>query len=278
MKSILKASAAVAALLVLSAGAASASPCVITGTSGDDTLTATPQIPPCSYYVLQGLAGDDTLTGASTDDRLWPGTQSLFHSGHDTMTGNGGADIFFLEDTAGSLGSNAQEITDFTHGTDKIGVFPVCHAHSVTCTFIGNSAFSGTAGEIRYGIPSGSAFGTMQLDLDGDGTSDFDVKLDGAPTVTSSDILFVLPPLAVAFHTAAIAGGKSCAAREAAVRRNACRRSCSSMKEYGCPKQASAPARSTRLRSWAFEWPSTAMIAAPAPAVTNCGSVSSRPA
>jgi len=194
MKSILKTSAGVAALLVLTAGAANATVCILNGTSGDDTLTAIPtSFPPCNY-VISGFAGDDTLTGAGGDDRLWPGSQSLLHTGQDTMTGKGGADIFFIEDTSGSLGADAQEITDFTHGIDSIDVFPVCNAHSVTCTFIGNSAFSGTAGEIRYAIPSGSSFGTMQLDLDGDSTSDFDVKLDGAPSVTSGDILFTLPP------------------------------------------------------------------------------------
>ncbi|HWA89324.1 MAG TPA: M10 family metallopeptidase C-terminal domain-containing protein [Rhizomicrobium sp.] len=194
MKTILKASAAAAALLALSAGAAGASPCLINGTSGDDTLTATPQMPPCDYYVISGFAGDDTLTGAATPDRLWPGSQSLLHNGHDTMTGNGGADIFFLEDTPSATGSNAQEITDFTHGTDFINVYPVCHAHSVTCTYIGNAAFSGTAGEIRYAIPSGSAFGTMQIDWNGNSTADFEVTLDGAPTVSSGDIMFSLPP------------------------------------------------------------------------------------
>jgi hypothetical protein len=192
MKSILKASAAVAALLVLSAGGAQAL-CVLTGTSGDDTLTATPSLPPCNW-TIEGFAGDDTLTGGPGDDRLWLGSQSIFHSGHDTATGNGGADIFFIEDTAASLGSQAQEITDFTHSTDFINLFPVCHAHSVTCSFIGSAAFSGTAGEVRYGIASGSAFGVMQIDLDGDATSDFDIKLDGAPAVTAGDIQFVLPP------------------------------------------------------------------------------------
>lgn len=189
MKTLLKTSAAVAALLVLSAGAAEA--CTLTGTSGDDTLTAGPG---CTNSTIMGLAGDDTLTGNGSDDRLWTGSQSLLHSGHDTLTGNGGADIFFFEDTTSSLGTNANEVTDFTHGTDHLNVFPVCHAHSVTCTYIGSSAFSGTAGEVRYAVASGTTVGIMQIDLDGDATSDYDIALDGAPTVTAGDMQFSLPP------------------------------------------------------------------------------------
>ncbi|HWA89323.1 MAG TPA: M10 family metallopeptidase C-terminal domain-containing protein [Rhizomicrobium sp.] len=192
MKSILKTSAAVAALLVVSATEAGAV-CVITGTSGDDTLTASAGLPPCDTTLI-GLAGDDTLIGKAGDDRLWPGTQSTLHSGHDTMTGGAGNDIFFFEDTPAALGADAQEVTDFTHGVDTLDPGPICHAHSVTCTFIGAAPFSGTAGEIRYIVAGAGTYGIMSIDLDGDATSDFDAKLDGAPTVDSGDISYAIPP------------------------------------------------------------------------------------
>ncbi len=196
MKSLLKSTAAIAALLVLSAGAAGAMVCDLTGTSGDNTLTASD--PNCNW-TIKGLAGDDTLTGDAIDDKLWPGTQSMLHSGHDVMTGGGGSDWFIFE-PAPSLGSNADEITDFTHNVDTVNLYFVCHAASVTCSFIGGSPFSGTAGEVRYSITSGSGFGLLQADLDGDQTSDFDVKLDGAPTFTSGDFSNSPPPAGARFQ------------------------------------------------------------------------------
>jgi hypothetical protein len=191
MKTILKVSAAAAALLVFSSGVAEANVCTLNGTSGDDTLTATLL---CFEWVIMGFAGDDTLTGGPGNDRLWTGSQSIFHSGHDVMTGNGGADSFFFEDTASSLGSNANEVTDFAHGTDDLNVYPVCHAQSVTCNYIGGASFSGTAGEVRYAVGGGSTVGIIEIDLDGDTTSDYDIALDGAPTVSSNDVQIALPP------------------------------------------------------------------------------------
>lgn len=185
MKSLLKSSVATAALLVLSAGVAQANTCTQTGTSGDDTLSAGPL---CTNWILLGLAGDDTLTGGANRDQLWPGTQSTLHSGHDTMTGNGGSDFFVFETVTGAVGSNADEITDFTHGTDFVNLYYYCHAASVTCSFIGASPFSGTAGEIRYGVAGGSSVGVIQVDIDGDATSDLDINLDGAPAFDSGDL------------------------------------------------------------------------------------------
>ena len=67
--------------------------------------------------ILEGGAGDDILYGAGGDDRLDGGT------GRDTLTGGSGIDVFVLR--AGSGGAtlaDADVITDFTDGTDLIGL------------------------------------------------------------------------------------------------------------------------------------------------------------
>jgi len=193
MNTTLKLSAAAAALVVLSSGAAGASVCFLTGTSGDDTLTV-PSLPPCDY-VISGLAGDDTLTGGAGSDKLSPGSPSLVHSGHDTMTGGAGMDTFIIDGSAGSIGANAQEITDFTHAVDVIYVGSACASHGVTCTFIGCAPFSHTPGEVRYSIAGGAGYGLLQIDFDGDAVSDLDVRLDGGPAVNANDVRTAPPPL-----------------------------------------------------------------------------------
>ena len=72
-------------------------------TSGNDTL--------------YGNAGNDTLIASTGDDTLDGGT------GADTLTGGAGIDTFVIRaGDGGSSISNADTITDFTDGTDLIGM------------------------------------------------------------------------------------------------------------------------------------------------------------
>jgi len=83
-------------------------------TSADLTTggPASPPPPPPSNagQTLQAQPGGSNLSGGAGDDTLIGG------SGPDTLTGAGGADHFVYQ----SLPWQAGEITDFTHGTDKI--------------------------------------------------------------------------------------------------------------------------------------------------------------
>lgn len=63
---------------------------------------------------LQGLAGNDTIRGGGGADLIAGG------EGTDLLTGAAGADRFYF-DRAG--GSDADRITDFTHGVDEILLF-----------------------------------------------------------------------------------------------------------------------------------------------------------
>jgi Ca2+-binding RTX toxin-like protein len=68
------------------------------GNGGDDVLT--------------GTSGNDTLDGGAGNDTINGG------AGVDTLTGGAGADVLVIDQAAGA--ANADRITDFTSGTDKI--------------------------------------------------------------------------------------------------------------------------------------------------------------
>lgn len=70
-----------------------------TGTAAANTLTGTP--------------GDDRLNGAGGNDTLTGG------SGNDLLTGGAGADRFVFRETALA---DADRISDFVHGTDRIAL------------------------------------------------------------------------------------------------------------------------------------------------------------
>lgn len=117
---------------------------------------------------LFGGSGSDKLGGGNGDDHLYAGT------GKDRLTGNGGADHFVFSSTGEmGLGQTRDIITDFRSGTDKIDL----SAFGEGLTFIGNVAFSGAAGEVRFDAVKGQ----LQVDLDGGG-------LDGAVELTNGSV------------------------------------------------------------------------------------------
>jgi len=71
---------------------------------------------------LQGGSGDDTLQGGDGNDRLQG------DGGHDMLTGGAGADRFVFSagtasfTTSGASAYLTEEITDFTHGADKLAL------------------------------------------------------------------------------------------------------------------------------------------------------------
>jgi hypothetical protein len=54
-------------------------------------------------------------------------------------------------------------------------------------TFIGDSAFSGVAGELRYGQAAGSTY--VYGDTDGDGVADVVLALTGTIDLTVADLV-----------------------------------------------------------------------------------------
>lgn len=108
---------------------------------------------------IDGGAGDDVIDG---------------YEGADTLTGGAGADTFMFHVIEGG-----DTITDFVSGSDKIDLTGT----GVDFTWIGNAAFSGAAGQLRF------AGGVLEGDVNGDGIADLSITVGGnAPLVT--DLLF----------------------------------------------------------------------------------------
>jgi serralysin len=102
--------------------------------------------------VLKGMGGNDVLDGFEGNDTLW---------------GGAGADTFQFHNA-----ETGDTIADFQTGADKIDL----SAFGFTA-WIGNAAFSHTAGEVRF------ADGVLSGDIDGNGLADFAVAVHGTAVV-----------------------------------------------------------------------------------------------
>jgi Ca2+-binding RTX toxin-like protein len=133
---------------------------------------------------LYGLAGNDTLSAGAGADWLEGG------AGQDKLSGGADNDSFVFRDGdfAGLTTSTCDEIKDFATG-DKIRLNLVDANTGLTgdqaFAFIGTSAFSNIAGELRYEQISGNTY--VEGDTNGDGLADFMIKLDGLHTLVSGD-------------------------------------------------------------------------------------------
>lgn len=163
--------------LILRAGAIDG-----TGNASDNAIFGTTE-----SNVLRGLGGSDTLKAAGGADHLMGGT------GVDLLSGGGGADVFVYTSTADATANaapgagNVEEITDFSHGGgDRIDLSAVFGGSAGT--FIGEAAFSHTAGEVRYESAADGAK-LVSIDVNGDAHADMMILLDGVASVSGSDFI-----------------------------------------------------------------------------------------
>ncbi len=133
--------------------------------------------------LLDGGSGNDLLFGEAGDDQLIGGV------GSDQLTGGSGSDIFVFTEAFESLPGAAERdsVADFQSGLDKISLQAI-DADAVlegdqAFSFIGNSQFSGSSGQLRY------ANGILSADVNGDAVSDFQLALTNAATLMEFDIL-----------------------------------------------------------------------------------------
>jgi serralysin len=105
--------------------------------------------------LLKGLGGNDVINGFEGKDTMWGGT---------------GNDVFQF-----SFIEKGDKIADFEAG-DRIDLRPT----GVDFTFIGGSAFSGAAGQLRF------AGGELQGDVNGDGLADLAVTVVGGVVLASN--------------------------------------------------------------------------------------------
>ena len=127
---------------------------------------------------LNGGSGNDTLRGGTGADALRGGT------GQDWLTGGTDADRFLFANAAeAGTAASRDRIVDFAAGSDTLdftGFMTGGH-------FIGAAAFTpGNGPQRRFATATGNLSG----DVDGNGSTDFQLKLVGAPVLTAGDFLF----------------------------------------------------------------------------------------
>ncbi|MBS0123127.1 M10 family metallopeptidase C-terminal domain-containing protein [Thetidibacter halocola] len=161
---------------------------LIFGGDEDDTLLGQ-----AGRDTLFGGAGDDLLSGGTEADSLTggDGDDSLHGgTGPDVLTGGMGADVFVFSTVADSPPTQADRITDFETGIDRIDLAAI-DADIATGTddsfaFIGTGAFT-AAGQLRFG--TNGTDGLLQGDVDGDGNADLSILLEGVTALTPGDVI-----------------------------------------------------------------------------------------
>jgi Ca2+-binding RTX toxin-like protein len=122
-------------------------------------------------FSMFGGAGNDHLTGGAMGDTLYGG------NGSDTLTGGAGADAFQYRSVSESVSPNSDQILDFHNGADRIDLHFIdaneAAAGDQAFTFIGSTAFTGAAGELRATFDAAHNSWDVVGDTNGDGAADF---------------------------------------------------------------------------------------------------------
>jgi serralysin len=107
--------------------------------------------------------------------------------GADTLAGGNGTDTFQYRSVSDTAIGASDRILDFTSGADKIDLsFIDANTSSggdQAFAYIGDGAFSGTAGELRVAFDAANNLWRIAGDTNGDGNADFLLMV----TVTSPD-------------------------------------------------------------------------------------------
>lgn len=146
---------------------------------------------------FEGRGGNDRLTGSLGADALDGGAGADIIAGgegSDTLSGGGGRDLFVLRE-GDSLTGAADRITDFKVGSDRIDLSAIDAKSGTaapdTFTFIGDHAFSGAAGELRFAIEGATT--VVEGDTNGDGKADLSIALDGARMLDATSFVLTDP-------------------------------------------------------------------------------------
>lgn len=141
----------------------------IVGSAGNDRLTGDKLA-----NILLGNTGDDSLSGYSGADVLDGGL------GRDRLTGGKGNDVFLFRSAADSRLGQADTITDFRTGQDKIDLSdlsaqPLAYASSARA----GGVWSGTEGRTLH----------LYADTNGDAVADLELIFAGNARFTASDLI-----------------------------------------------------------------------------------------
>jgi Ca2+-binding RTX toxin-like protein len=139
---------------------------------------------------VNGAAGDDTIHGGRGDDRINGsiGDDVLDGGlGKDWLTGSAGADTYSFAATRHSgVGVARDVVADFV-SSDTLDLSAIDasqpSAGNQAFAFLGQAAFSGVAGELRF------AGEVLQGDVDGNRIADFEVRLLGVSALNQADLI-----------------------------------------------------------------------------------------
>ncbi|MBP1859602.1 calcium-binding protein [Rhizobium herbae] len=160
----------------------------ITGSTGSNVLKGLG-----GNDILEGLGGADDLYGGAGNDDLLGGSGDDFlsgGSGFDLLNGGTGADIFdFNTISESAVGSKRDVIEDFHRSEFDVIDLSTIDANELISgnqkfTFISGQSFHGKAGELRF-----ASNGVLAGDTDGDGYSDFHIKVDGVTKMYADDFI-----------------------------------------------------------------------------------------
>ncbi|MBW4982969.1 hypothetical protein KZZ07_10490 [Mameliella sp. CS4] len=131
--------------------------------------------------ILEGGYGNDILRGRAGEDELAGGP------GRDFLTGGQDVDAFVFRSASETVvGANRDQILDFEQGVDSIVVAGLSPG---VFEFRGTAAFAPSGNpELRlFETPTGSTI--VQLDVDGDGTQDAEIRVAGVTGLTADDFV-----------------------------------------------------------------------------------------
>ena len=164
------------------------------GSSNSETLVGT-----ADTDRMYGRAGNDKINALAGDDFLFGG------DGTDTLTGGLGRDIMRGDDAVsvrdifdfnsiketGKTATTRDIIRDFTHLVDDIDLKTIDAntklAGNQAFKFIGQQAFHRVAGELHFQKIGGNTI--VSGDVDGNGTADFQIQLNGLLNLTKVDFI-----------------------------------------------------------------------------------------
>ncbi|TPE53732.1 M10 family metallopeptidase C-terminal domain-containing protein [Amaricoccus solimangrovi] len=140
---------------------------------------------------LVGGDGDDTLSGGDNRDRLLGGDGDDWLTGGrnlDQLRGGEGADRFIYTAAADSTVRFRDVVLDFHRSERDLVDLSGLAKDGPALRFVGTAGFSDRAGEVRY--DHHAAEGTrIVADLDGDGTADFAIGLEGHIALREADLI-----------------------------------------------------------------------------------------
>jgi subtilisin family serine protease len=149
------------------------------GGDGHDTLIGNNDA-----NILSGMRGGDSLSGGRGADTLIGGAAA------DILKGGKGDDIFVFVDVSDSVSSARDQIKDFKGG-DIIDLSLIDADVGVEGrqAFTQVASFTGDAGQLVLSFNAGSNTTTLAADINGDGISDFEVRLKGEHLDSSTWLL-----------------------------------------------------------------------------------------